>query len=73
MNRLTHALTNLAMILLPASLQAYVGPGSGLSSIGSVLGFLLLIVLLAVGILWYPLKKLFNAVRSKRGEGSSDQ
>ena len=42
---------------------AYIGPGAGLSAIGSVLAFLGVIGLLFLGFLWYPVKRLFNTVR----------
>ena len=40
--------------------HAYIGPGSGLSAIGSVLAFLATVVLLFVGFLWYPIKRFLK-------------
>ena len=44
----------------PDLLHAYVGPGVGLSAIGSVLAFIGAIFLLIVGFLWYPIKRLLK-------------
>jgi hypothetical protein len=49
-----------ALALAPGLLQAYVGPGVGLSAIGSVLAFIGAIFLLIVGFLWYPIKRLLR-------------
>ncbi len=47
-------------ILIPGAAQAYVGPGAGLTAIGSVLALLAAVVLAIVGFIWYPLKRLFK-------------
>ncbi|MCI0557344.1 MAG: hypothetical protein MN733_02535 [Nitrososphaera sp.] len=39
---------------------AYVGPGAGLTVIGSILAFLGLIFLAIFGFLWYPIKRLIT-------------
>ena len=39
---------------------AYVGPGAGLSALGSVFAFLGVIVLMIAGFFWYPLKRMFS-------------
>jgi hypothetical protein len=51
----------LALVLSPASVQAYVGPGMGAGAVAAVLGVLaglLVVVVVVVGVVWYPLKKL---------------
>jgi len=48
----------LALVLSPASVQAYVGPGMGAGAVAAVLGVLAGLLMLMVGVLWYPLKKL---------------
>ena len=40
--------------------QAYVGPGAGLSAIGTIIAFLIAIVLMIVGFIWYPIKRLIK-------------
>jgi hypothetical protein len=50
-----------AMVPLPVA--AYVGPGAGLSALGSLLALLAAVVVAIVGFLWYPLKRILR----KRG------
>jgi hypothetical protein len=54
--------TSLLIIFMaiPGLSQAYVGPGVGLSAIGSVLTFIGAIFLLVAGFLWYPIKRLIK-------------
>lgn len=40
--------------------EAYVGPGVGLSAIGSIVALLSAILLGIVGFVWYPVKKLWR-------------
>ena len=50
----------LAMLQLPITAHAYVGPGAGAGTIAIVLGILSSIFLAFVGILWYPIKRLIK-------------
>lgn len=45
--------------------QAYVGPGAGLSAIGSIIAFLAAIVLMVVGFLWYPIKRFIKGKKER--------
>ena len=47
-------------ILLSQNASAYVGPGTGLSAIGSALALVVGIAVAIVGFLWYPLKRFFG-------------
>ena len=60
----------LAAFFAPATAFAYVGPGAGITAIGSVLALLLGILLAIVGFLWYPLKRF---MRSRFGKANSDK
>jgi hypothetical protein len=54
-------------VLLAASTtaaNAYIGPGSGLSAIGSLVSLVGAIFLALVGFVWYPLKRLFGRGRT---------
>ena len=65
----------LFVLLVPLSAFAYLGPGAGLSALGSVLAFIGLILLLLLGFFWYPLKKLMKKIRSdtdKETDGEYD-
>ncbi|MAT91066.1 MAG: hypothetical protein CME59_00540 [Halioglobus sp.] len=54
-----------ATVLAPCA-AAYIGPGSGLSAVGSLLALLAAVVVAIVGFLWYPLKRLI------KGSGDED-
>ena len=49
-----------AIGLLPEAALAYVGPGAGLTAIGTLLAFLGAIGLAVVGFVWYPLKRMLR-------------
>lgn len=55
----------LAFCLHAAPAAAYIGPGLGTGTIAAVLGILAGILMLVVGALWYPLKRLVRKMRSK--------
>ncbi len=60
-----------AFILLSASPSlAYVGPGAGLSAIGSILAFFGVVFLVILGFFWYPLKRLIKRIRGTEPEVS---
>ena len=46
---------------------AYVGPGAGLTAIGTVLALLAAIGLMLVGFVWYPIKRLRRRRRAANG------
>jgi len=54
-----------AALFLPGSAWAYIGPGAGLSIIGSVLAFLGAIVLAIVGFIWYPVRRMLKKRKAK--------
>ena len=49
-----------------SSAEAYVGPGVGLSALGSILAFLGTVLLLLVGFVWYPLKRFLSRHRNRK-------
>ena len=49
---------------LPAA--AYIGPGLGTGAIAAVLGTLMGILMLIVGVIWYPIKRLIRRFRSRK-------
>ncbi|QJB70812.1 hypothetical protein HF685_10990 [Parasphingorhabdus halotolerans] len=55
-------------VLIPDPAQAYLGPGSGLTAIGSILALVGVIGLGIVGFIWYPIKRLINKLRGGRKE-----
>lgn len=44
---------------------AYVGPGAGLTAIGTMVAVILAILLALVGFVWYPLKRLLHKRREE--------
>ena len=54
-----------AVAALPGEAHAYIGPGAGISAIGALIAFLAAIVFAIVGFVWYPVKRLRAALRSR--------
>jgi len=52
-------------------LYAYVGPGTGMSAIGTLLAFILGIFVAILGFIWYPIKRLLKK-KSKEPEQVKD-
>jgi hypothetical protein len=50
---------------MPLPAAAYVGPGAGLSAIGSFLALLGAIAVTILGFVWYPLKRIFGKRRRR--------
>ena len=53
--------------------QAYLGPGLGMGAIGSALGVIGGIFLGIFAVIWYPIKRLWRAIRGpKKSKVDSD-
>lgn len=52
-------------VFAPAA-WAYVGPGLGAGAMAAVLGVLFGVLMLVIGVVWYPLKRLLRRLRAKR-------
>jgi hypothetical protein len=61
-------------ILISADAQAYIGPGAGLSAIGSLLALVAAVLLAIVGFIWYPMKRILRRRRTlgERKDHSED-
>ena len=71
MESVTKMLLTAAMILaLATPAWAYVGPGAGLTVIGAALAFIAAIVLVILGFVWYPIKRLARAVAARRAKAA---
>ena len=68
--RIVHVAAAL-LVLAPLSAQAYIGPGMGAGVVATVLGILAGILMLIVGVVWYPIKKLYKWIR--RSDSSDKQ
>lgn len=60
----------LALCFVASPAQAYLGPGSGLTALGSVIALLGVIGLGILGFLWYPVKRLLKRLRGSQGQES---
>ena len=47
-------------VLTPDPAWAYIGPGAGLGAIAITVAFVLGMLLLVIGLVWYPLKRLIK-------------
>ena len=54
------AASALVLVLVPEGAAAYVGPGAGLTAIGTVLALIGAVCLALVGFIWYPVKRLLR-------------
>ena len=55
----------LASAAWPSMAAAYIGPGLGMSAIGSFLALIGAVFLGIVGFVWYPIKRLLRLFRSR--------
>ncbi|MBI3677587.1 MAG: hypothetical protein HY243_13325 [Proteobacteria bacterium] len=59
--------------LVPDSALAYVGPGAGLSALGTLAAFASALVLAVVGFVWYPLKRLLGLFRKRETSETAEE
>lgn len=60
----------LALVAMPAS--AYIGPGAGLSFLGSLATWLVGILIALFAILFYPIRILIRRLRGKKPQADDD-
>ena len=60
------ACVSLAALATPVAALAYVGPGLGMGAVAAFFGAVLAVLLAIVGVVWYPIKRLFG--KRKTGE-----
>ena len=58
-----------SVLALPAS--AYVGPGAGLTAIGSFLVLIGTIALMIVGFIWYPVKRMLRSKKATKSDSAA--
>ena len=59
-------LVALAILLVPLKARAYVGPGAGIALATSALALVVSVLLVAIGLVFYPVRLLWRLVRRKR-------
>jgi len=52
-------------LLVPKTALAYIGPGAGLSAIGALVAAIGAVILLVVGFVWYPVKRMLRNRKAK--------
>lgn len=62
-----------ACMTIPLSVEAYIGPGAGLSAIGTAVAFVLALLLLIVGFVWYPVKRFLRRRRQEQNCEDNEQ
>lgn len=60
-----------SIFFLPSTAAAYVGPGAGLSAIGSLLALIAAVLLAIVGFVWYPIKRIRKKSKTRTIEDDS--
>ena len=56
--------------LAPSVAFAYVGPGAGISAVGSLLALVAAVIVAIFGFLWFPIKRL---LRKKKAPPTADE
>ena len=59
-NKRSFALVVFFAVMNAAPALAYVGPGAGLTAIGTMIAVIAVVILALVGFVWYPLKRLLR-------------
>jgi hypothetical protein len=54
------ALAGAIVCAAPLAAAAYVGPGAGLSALGSLLALIAAVLVAIAGFIWYPVKRLLR-------------
>lgn len=56
---------SITLAVIPLSASAYIGPGAGLSVIGSLLAFFAAIIVAILGFLFFPIRRLLRRRKQK--------
>jgi hypothetical protein len=66
MIKLTYSFVLLLVFVLPRSGYSYVGPGTGLTGLGSLFALLAAVFVAIAGFVWFPVKRLLNKWKKAR-------
>lgn len=58
------------VLLMPSLAHAYIGPGAGITAIGSLLALVGAVLLAVIGFVWYPIKRLRRS-RAKKASAAA--
>lgn len=56
----------ISLLCYPSIAAAYIGPGLGVGAIATIFGIMLGLLMLIVGLIWYPIKRVIS--RNKKSE-----
>ena len=59
-------------LTIPGTALAYIGPGSGLTAIGSFLALIAALAVAIFGFVWFPLKRMFARKESLEEEEEAE-
>lgn len=60
------AIVALLITMAATNAHAYIGPGAGLTAIGSFVALVLACIVAVIGFVWYPLKRLMRRIRGRQ-------
>jgi hypothetical protein len=60
------------LAVLPQSALAYIGPGAGVSAIGTVIALVGAVLLAILGFVWYPIKRLRSKPKKNKEEETEE-
>jgi hypothetical protein len=60
-------------LALPSTASAYVGPGAGLTVIGSLVAVVAAVLIALVGLVLFPLRLLMKKMRADKAASSEDK
>lgn len=66
MNLASKILISIALIIVASPCYAYIGPGLGAGTLAAILGFIFSIFLAIVGVVYYPIKRLYRKLRKTK-------
>lgn len=61
------------LTIAPQIAYAYIGPGAGITAIGTVIALIGAVFLAIVGFIWYPFKRLKAKIKERRQARASRQ
>jgi len=72
-NVIASAVAAAALIAIPQTAQAYIGPGAGIAAIGTFIALVGAVLLAVVGFVWYPIKRLRAGKKAEASVDGTDQ
>ena len=61
-----------AVLFVDEITRAYIGPGSGLASLGALAALIAALALMVVGFILYPAKRLSRMIRERRARSEQE-